>query len=59
MFDENTNLNEEKIAENKEIEEENAPVLENSQATSQNNDFSEKQITPPAFVPPQQVIRYR
>lgn len=55
MFDENTNLNEEKIAENKEIEEENAPVLENSQATSQNNDFSEKQITPPAFVPPQQV----
>ena len=55
MFDENTNLNEEKIAENKEIEEENAPVLENSQVTSQNNGFSENQITPPAFVSPQYV----
>lgn len=55
MFDENTNLNEEKIAENKEIEEENAPVLENSQVTSQNNGFSENQITSPAFVSPQYV----
>lgn len=55
MFDENTNLNEEKIAENKEIEEENAPVLEKSQVTSQNNGFSENQITPPAFVSPQYV----
>ena len=55
MNEENTNLNEEKIAENKEIEEENAPVLENSQVTSQNNGFSENQITPPAFVSPQYV----